>query len=362
MQIKKYLISGIGPGAPGGVGRLMSALAPDYNARGYSVIFRRLPTSIPQNFTSIKFYNLFVQIIFPILDKSIFTIKTIGVLRSEVVLLHPQTIGYFLFFYLIFFNKVSVYVMDNSFFCISSYNTHPVTRDECLKCLRHIMPHSLCRPFPGRHPKWLNVLWLRLMKMLSWKICFLAQNRLQAELIYAHFGLCSQVSIVGMKAESDETLENHPFAFDDFNQPAYDVVFHGACNAAKGVFYILQIANLMPYLNFLIPDSRGTVVRATNSLPPDNVTCIEMSWETGLREAVASARLVINPSMWSAPMEGALIKSARFNKNVATVQSQFAYEAEIESIHNHVRLPRDPFLASKVLEEFFLNIRPILGS
>lgn len=43
--------------------------------------------------------------------------------------------------------------MDNSFFCIKSYNIHPITNHECLQCIGGKNPHDLCEPFPSRIKK-----------------------------------------------------------------------------------------------------------------------------------------------------------------------------------------------------------------
>ena len=98
----------------------------------------------------------------------------------------------------------------------------------------------------------------------------------------------------------------------------FDIVFHGAAIAPKGIFFLLKLAELMPDYSFLVPDSYSNVYRVTKLEAPNNVSFVQMSWESGLRQAVSSARLVINPSMWSAPIEGALVKSAKFNNNATS--------------------------------------------
>ena len=197
-----------------------------------------------------------------------------------------------------------------------------------------------------------------MLTKLSASLHFMAQN-LQADLLMTHFGANINISIVGMNAESDELLRIQPawreHALDQIVR--YDVVFHGASHVSKGLLYVIQLAELMPEFSFLIPDKLSNVLHIAKVSPTSNVSCELMNWETGLRDAVASARLVINPSMWSAPIEGALVKSAHFNKNVATVESQYGYEAEIHSIVNHLRLPLDPVLASKTLRTFLSESR-----
>ena len=61
----------------------------------------------------------------------------------------------------------------------------------------------------------------------------------------------------------------------------------------------------------------------------DNIDFISMSWGTGLKTAVANCKIVINPSLWSAPVEGALLKSIKYNGCVAIVPGDFSFQKEI---------------------------------
>lgn len=70
---------------------------------------------------------------------------------------------------------------------------------------------------------------------------------------------------------------------------------------------------------------------------------------------VKTARLVMNPSMWSAPIEGALLKSAACNPNVATVESRYGYEGEFDGIENHLRLSEDPLHGAAHVRKFLEN-------
>ena len=51
-----------------------------------------------------------------------------------------------------------------------------------------------------------------------------------------------------------------------------------------------------------------------------------------------NAKIVINPSLWSAPVEGALLKSIKYNGCIAIVPIDFSFKKEIPSdtvIHLH---------------------------
>ena len=265
----------------------------------------------------------------------------------------PQIIGFDVVLKSIKHNKVILYIMDNSFFCIRSYNIHPTRNNECLDCLGFIKPHKLCFPFHRNYKKFKNIEYLNLLKDHSHKIIFYSQNNLQKLLLKKHFGNNINVKVVGMNIgklkKTETTISSKAFS--------YDIVFHAYSHKAKGLLYTIKLAKLLPNQSFLIPDTKENVLKATeikNNLPA-NITFKKMNWDSGLKEMVISAGLVINPSIWSAPIEAALLKSAAFNQNVATVASSYGYEKEIKSIKNHIRLSTDISIAAEQIKKFFKN-------
>ena len=103
-----------------------------------------------------------------------------------------------------------------------------------------------------------------------------------------------------------------------------------------------------------------------------------MTWETGLEAAVRAAPLVLVPSLWSAPVEGALIKSIAAGRAVAVVDNESAFSHELP-MGLVSRLPPDPLTAAaeirglvasgvdsdgnvrrRWLEDFALSNRPTL--
>lgn len=349
----KYLISGIGPGESG-VGRLMRVLKPKFELMNYEVVVKRDSKSIGKFLNEKSYAAILNEIISRMVDEIKFNLKINKIKNSEVIAIHPQTLGYSNLFKLIKFNKVSLYVMDNSFFCIRSYNTHPEKNIECLKCLGSIDPDGACQPFPVKINKSKNIKYLLKLIRISKDINFLTQNNFQSLLVKKHFGNCSSVAVVGMDAEinnykAKQNLPIQPFSI------SYDIVFHGASLVAKGLLYFVQLAKELPNYTFFIPDHKCDVVKVLNMELPENITCQKMNWESGLEALVISAKIVINPSIWSAPIEGALIKSASRNNNVATVVTKYGFENEVDSIVNHLRLNPDPVLGASQLGDFLAS-------
>jgi hypothetical protein len=349
--LKKYLVSGISPGN-GGVGRLMRVLAPAYKKKGFKVICKRNNLSIRNILSKNNYLQVAVELIKRILSKIWFDVRCSFIRKAVVVFIHPQTAGYKNLFKLIGRNELSMYVMDCSFFCIMSYNTHPIEKNECLQCLGGLLPpDSLCQSFPIEINKNINIKYLNILQKRSKDILFLAQNYNQKKLLIEHFGSETNVDIVGMNTE--ELLKEKIHCNNTFN-----VVFHGTPIISKGLGYVIELANLLPNLSFLIPSDYGLTMKVLQAeLLPKNVTCIDMSWESGLKEQVVCADLVLVPSLWSAPIEGALIKSAFYNDNVATVESKYGYESEFNGIKNHLKISNDVNNAAQCIGVFFKNFK-----
>ncbi len=351
----KYLISGIGPGASG-VGRLMRVLVPEYEKKGYRIIYRREPKSVKSLIKGKRYFSAFMEFFRRLLDYHLFRLKTFVIKESEVVFLHPQTAGFDTLLRLSRSNKVSLYVMDNSFFCIQSYNTHPSSNKECLNCLGNINPHELCRPYPVRMEVARSLGYLGELKKMSSLIDFYAQNELQKSLLEKHFGGAVNVSVIGMDTGE---LHGEDVEKNSSQSKCYDFVFHGASIIPKGILFVVELAERLPEYNFLIPDDKGNVVSILGRTVPDNIDFMAVSWESGLKELVVNARIVLNPSMWSAPIEGALIKSAAFNENVATVATMYGYEKEADIIKNHIRLDSNPEVAAEFLRGLMAQLKPV---
>jgi hypothetical protein len=343
-QVKKYLISGIPP-SHGGVGYLMHSLvklAPDF---GFESIYP-VHTNFSLKALFTRPYNVVKSLVFRRLHKNVFLDKIKGIKDSEVILIHPQTIGFYYFFELIKSNcKVKVYIMDNSFFCIKSYNT--LNGSECTKCLNSLDNCDInCHPFPVSIDRRENIMYLELYKKFSKNIEFYAQSSKQKELLKLHFGDDTDIKIIGMR--TDEKFIKTSFK----SNKRYDIVFHGENHEAKGIEYILKLAqNLLNY-NILIPCDRKEVeVKVPIS---KNIIFKKMDWDSGLKIEVENAGLVINPSIWSSAVEGALLKSIFYNGNVAVINTKYGF---VNDIPNEIllKLTYDMKHSAKIIETFFVK-------
>ena len=343
----KYFISPI----PMNGHDLVKNLTKKLSSKGYKILCRKQELSINNLLEKKKFFSAIKEFIKRIFWKIYFYLIISTRKNSRIIFAWPQIVGFELILKASKKNKVILYIMDNSFFCIRSYNVHPVTNKECLKCLKFLKPHKLCFSFPKKYEKSKNVKNLESLKNSTDQFIFYSQNKLQKTLLKRHFGNNINVKLVGMNIGEIKKIEK----FKKNKNHNYDIVFHGHSIIAKGLLYVIKLAKYLPDQTFLIPDTKENVLKTVGekNILSNNIKFIKMEWDSGLREAVKSARLVINPSIWSAPIEAALIKSAAFNQNVATVKSIYGFEKEFKLIKNHLRLSTEISIAAKQIKFFF---------
>lgn len=348
-KFKKYLISGLPP-STGGVGRLMQNLIPEAKKNGYAVIHRRQATSIRALAKKLNFIGLIKETIERFSDNLNYTKSLCALKNSEIIILHPQSISLPLINKILKKNKVSFYVMDNSFFCMRSYNNNPLTGKECLKCITSLEnAEIICKPWPSKYKKNSYIREINQIRFNSKTITFLAQNELQSNLLKQFYGKNVTTKIVGLNTGE---LEKCFIESNNISQkPIYDFVFHGASHIAKGLEFVIELATAMPQRTFFIPDDLQNIEKTLNrKIENINISYSKCNWETGLKSAILNCKIVLNLSVWSAPIEGALLKSVVLHPKVATIETEFGFEKELSQVLPIIRLPHNTKDASLMLE------------
>jgi hypothetical protein len=249
-----------------------------------------------------------------------------------------------------------LYLLDNFFFCLKSYNHLDHEYGPCLRCVGPgrglaALEHG-CRPWPAADPLAAAFI-ARLYDLVSQgAVRLFTQNRKQSELARAHFGPTAVITYAGLWC-ADWTAFVDAFLATGRAEgeaedaaPGYDVVYHGSRDPAKGIGWVLATAALTPELSYLVPLDRGAATIAG----PANVTIQPMRWDGGLHEAVRRARLVLAPSLWSSPCEGALIKNIVVARAPAVVDIASAFSSEIPPAVL-LRLPQAPAAAAAAVRE-----------
>lgn len=243
--------------------------------------------------------------------------------KASIVLIHPQAIGFRRVLSLIQRRLAPtwLYVMDSSFFCVRSYNQLNPLEGSCFKCLQPAF-QATCQPFPIVDP-WAYQFADKLVGLVEdGKLFFLTQNVKQTQLVRQKFGSSPRVEQIGLWAVDWNNTDFLPETFGKNRR--FDVVFHGNPFDAKGFSWVLALARLLPTHSFLFPFECPP---SKESLP--NCEFSPMSWNTGLFYYAQLAKAVLLPSLWSAPIEGALIKSLQCSSSVVVVDEISAFSAEL---------------------------------
>ena len=258
----------------------MSNLVIKLNNKDYNYVYRRNALSLRKLKTEKKYLTLLLEILKRKLDNILFNFKIFFIKNTKIIVIHPQTIGYDLFFRLLKYNRIFLYVMDNSFFCVRSYNVHPILENECLQCIDKLSPHEECDPSPVSMSQTKNIKHLENLKKYSKNIIFLSQNKNQSLLLKLHFGNSVKVRIIGMDTnEIKSENEGHLYHITK-----YDIVFHGKPLIAKGILYFIKLAIILPELTFFVPDTKENIKLVFNGDIPSNIFFKNITWETGLLE------------------------------------------------------------------------------
>ncbi|VFQ47291.1 hypothetical protein MSL71_49860 [Desulfoluna butyratoxydans] len=344
---------------PTGVGRVMTQLASEINQKnktgGHStrLLYRGQGRPVRKLFSQKQLVLALKTIMTAFWSEARFRTVTAKLPRKDTsLLIHPQTLGYEWSIEFIKNSKkpVWLYLMDSSFFCIRSYNYMAHMESACTKCIGGDLTHALnnrCSTDFGSTEGAME--FISSLKELSTrvKVRFIAQNKQQAELAKKHFGEKATVKIGGIWA-ADWCLEEAPAPA--VTPHKYDIVFHAPPLDAKGFSWALELAEVLTERRFLFPFEKPEWV--TNALP--NCTFKDFRWESGLREAVTGCPLVLVPSLWSAPIEGALIKSIRLAQKTAVIRNETAYSREIpEDVL--LQLTFDVKRAAEEIEVYFAN-------
>jgi hypothetical protein len=264
---------------------------------------------------------------------------------APLLVLHPQSLGFRTTLDLLEERTVpaALLMLDSSFFCIASYNHVAGENHPCERCVGGDYDAARrhgCAPFPvadGTAHAFVRELPGLLRRG---KVVLLAQNEVQARLAQRHFALAQAPAVVGMWTRDwDALLAPGTVAPGE----RWDVVFHGFDIEAKGVRWLEEVAAHLPARRFLFP-----MATPLQRHPPENCHYRPLSWETGLEPLVRAASVVAVPSLWSAPVEGALVKSVVLASAVAVAENSSAYACELPA-GLVLPLPQDPARAAEQL-------------
>lgn len=350
------IISGPPPG-PGGMGRLMAGLEHDASQSGRDVRFIYGPAGtfavralrrgqIGRGLGALWRSFLGLRRLASVLgDASVLEAS------EPVVLMHFQTLGnrWLRRFVAGRKNPTWLFLADSAHFCVRNFNFIEGETTACLRCVGgNFTPAAQhrCPPYPVSNRRAAcNLLTDLRGWVASGRIKLLAQTRLQAQIARRHFGPAATIRVIGL------WTVDMPVPFVSPAPAEWplrrEVVYHGSAVPGKGCFWSMELALLTPELSFLFPYSWREVSRFQGG-PPKNCRFKEMTWETGLADVVRRAQMVLAPSLWSAPVEGALIKSILYANAVAVVNELTGFSSQVPG-SVVLRLPSKPSDAAESL-------------
>ncbi len=326
--MKTYIVSGIEP-AKKGAGRFLNFFITEFQKidKNVNIIFIKTPENKIVKFLKGTIFFEFLKELYYLIYRKF--VRTNQIENASVIIFHPQSLGVKTTINLISRNdKIYFYVLDNFFFCIKSYNHLDNSYVPCFYCLKDIHESNAhnCKSSPNNVSfddyKLLNN---SIIENIN-KITFLTQNTNQTKLLLTKYGKNAQVEQIGMNTGEISVDEN--VVTPDYFE--YDFLYHNTLNHAKGINYFVNLAQLMPDYTFVIPYPKAVVEKLCNAkLDNVNLLFVPCSWETGLRELILKSRITIVPSLWSAPIEGSLLKSMFYANAVAVVKSEYSFSSEI---------------------------------
>ena len=256
--------------------------------------------------------------------------------NKNVILVHPQTLGFnwCLQFIKLRAQPTWIYVMDSSFFCIRSYNHLTGETEACTHCLGREYKNATvydCKPFPSNDPNAMNFIKALPSLVKEGKVNFLVQNKKQGELVRTQFGDQATIKLIGLWAKDWDvtSITGNTINEESSTDQIYDVVYHGTPLGAKGVDWAIELARKCPEWKFLFPFNKSAIQSIHGENLPPNCKFQAMTWESGLEAAITQATVTLVPSLWSAPIEGAFVKSLMLGKAVGIVDNASGYASEV---------------------------------
>ena len=330
-----YIISGIGNGH-GGVGNYIEYLQIKYADEKCRVV---APVTL-------SLRNRFVSRLISIIDSYIFLRLRLFFLPKDarITLISQQYLGYLNVKYVLKnFKNINLYLMDNSWFCLSSYNHISNTNKACFSCLGgeyHWSAKNSCKPLPIYRSRNNYLKLNKLISLYSNEINFIFLSNQNQQLALRHFG-----QHINSKIMPHITEELNPNRFEPLRKDStsvFDFVLHAADIEVKGLEYSLQLALHLKEYSFYIPTNKVV------DLP--NVETGYVNWENGLKNIVANSRFILTPSFWSYTPETSTLKSFLHNGCVGLIQDEFNYSNDIPD-EAYVKLSGDPSKDSVMLRK-----------
>ena len=271
-------------------------------------------------FKKYKIINRLLIIILSNIYKFFLKVLVNFVSIDNLVIFHQQSIGYDLVAKLIHKSKkTQFFVLDTNFFCKKSYNEY--NDSVCFVCYENFKPYNDCYHHPyitendDNYKKFADSLNINMEK-----IEFVVQTNGYRELVKKKFNK----SNIKLKKMYHEKLKNINYYVDNnLDKLKYDFFFHAHLTPPKGINYFYKLSNQMPDKNFFLPSHK------THNQLNNNISFKKVYWGEEFISILKKSKIVLCPSIWTYPVESAVIKSLLMKKAVAVVNNKYSFSKEV---------------------------------
>ncbi len=311
IKINKIFIS-LTPIGYGGAGDYLHEINKDY------LDYTKVIT--PSIFLKYKFINRIFIKLFSLILKVYLKIIVKFIKIENLVIFHQQSIGYDLVSRFIFKSKnIKLFILDTNFFCKKSYNEY--NNNPCFSCYSSFNPYNDCYHHPNS--KATDKDYLKFLKSLSDNIKnieFIVQTEGYKKLIKEKFNNYK----IEIKKMYHEKLISENFSYkDEINNFKYDFFYHAHITPPKGINYYYELANQMPEKNFFLPSNFDYKKISKN------ISYKKINWSKEFIDIMKTSKIIICPSVWTYPVESAVIKSLLLKKGVAIISNHHSFSDTI---------------------------------
>ena len=333
IRLNKIFVSII-PENHGGAGDYLVEVKKDYPDFKFFIT--------PNFFLKKKIFNRVSVFFFSKIFKLLLNLIIRFIKINKLVIFHQQSIGYKLTKTLIDeSDQVDFYVVDTNFFCKKSYNEHE--NMPCFRCLEKFQPFENCKhePYKENDKDYLGFIDSLYKKKGSVK--FIVQTIGFKKLILKKY------------FDSDVVIKKmtHPkLIIDDINHQEnlfkYDFSYHAHLTAPKGFNYFLDLSKKMKKFQFFLPSNKNLHINQFN------LENKKLEWGSELIDVLLKSKIILCPSLWTYPVESAVIKSLNLGRAVAIIDTEFSFANEIPD-NAIIKLKGDVEIDSKILKDIIDN-------
>lgn len=309
IKVKKLFISLL-PIGYGGAGDYLHEINKDF--KNYKRIIT--PNLFPNNKIINKLSIIFISISLKLFLKFILYFIKI----EKIAIFHQQSIGYDLTSRLLAkSSNIIFFILDTNFFCKKSYNEY---QDKvCNNCFDKFKPYNDCyhHPYISTDKEYQGFLYS--LKQNQKKITFITQTDGYSNIVKKKF----PYSNIENKKMHHEKLKKIKFISHLDFEYEYDFFYHAHLTPPKGINYFIQLSITLDKKNFFLPSH----LRYLNL--KKNMIIKKMYWGNEFIEKMKKSRIILCPSIWTYPVESAVLKSLLLKKAVAIIKSPNSFSENI---------------------------------